>query len=122
MIGEWDPARLEQVVSNLLGNSFKYSATEMPVEVALWDDKSEDTVGLMVKDQGIGIPAGDIKHVFARYQRASNAVEKGVDGQGLGLYLCKGIIEAHGGRIWAESAGPGQGTAITVTLPRSSMG
>ena len=120
LTGEWDPARLEQVVDNLLGNAFKYSAPDMPVEVEIWDDKTEDVACFRVKDRGIGIPAEDIKHVFTRYQRAGNAVEKGVEGQGLGLYLCRGIIEAHGGRIWAESAGSEQGTAISVMLPRSS--
>lgn len=118
--GEWDPVRMEQVVSNLLGNSYKYSEQGTPVEVTLWEDKSDDTVGLIVRDYGIGIPADHLKQVFARYERASNAVEKGVDGQGLGLYLCKGIIEAHDGQIWAESAGFGQGTTINITLPRSS--
>jgi signal transduction histidine kinase len=116
--GDWDPNRLEQVVSNLLGNAFKYSDKDTPIEVTLSAANSPDTVALTVRDHGIGIPAEDIPHIFARYKRAGNAVGNGIDGLGLGLFLCKGIVEAHGGHIFAESEGPGHGTAITIVLPR----
>jgi signal transduction histidine kinase len=122
LTGEWDAGRLEQVVSNLLGNAFKYSAEDSPVEITIEADEPEDAVTLAVRDYGIGIPAEDIKHIFTRYKRASNAVENGVEGLGLGLFLCKGIVEAHGGHISAESEGPDQGAAITITLPRHARG
>lgn len=118
LTGEWDPNRLEQVVSNLLGNAFKYSAKDTPVEVTLSAGELADTVTLTVRDHGIGIPPEDILHIFARYKRAGNAVGNGIEGLGLGLFLCKGIVEAHGGHIFAESEGPGHGTAITIVLPR----
>jgi signal transduction histidine kinase len=116
LTGVWDPTRLLQVVGNLLGNAFRYSAAGTPVEVDL--DADEDTAMLIVRDQGIGIPAEDLKNIFSRYHRSSNALESEIEGSGLGLYICKGIVDAHDGRIQAESAGPAEGTTITVTLPR----
>ena len=116
LTGVWDPDRLEQVVGNLLGNAFKYSAAGTMVEIDL--DADADTATLIVRDHGIGISAEDIKHIFSRYRRSSNAVVAGIEGSGLGLYICKGIVDANDGRIQAESRGPGEGTTITVTLPR----
>jgi signal transduction histidine kinase len=116
LTGQWDPQRLQQVVSNLLGNALKYSPPATPVELTLRADPVEVT--LQVRDHGIGIPAEEIPHIFARYRRASNALAQGAEGSGLGLYLCLGIVEAHAGRIWAESGGAGQGTTVTVVLPR----
>jgi signal transduction histidine kinase len=117
LTGLWDPRRLHQVVSNLLGNAFKYAPPGSPVEVSLQADAAN--VMLQVRDHGIGIPAEDLPHIFARYRRASNALAQGTTGSGLGLYLCWGIVEAHGGHIEAASGGAGQGTTITVILPRS---
>jgi signal transduction histidine kinase len=116
LTGVWDPTRLLQVVGNLLGNAFRYSAADTPVEIDLDGDK--DTATLIVRDRGIGIPADDLKHIFSRYHRSSNVLERRIEGSGLGLYICKGIVDAHDGRIQAESPGPGEGTTITVTLPR----
>ena len=116
LTGEWDSNRLQQVVANLIGNALKYSAVDKQVEIDLKGD--ENMVTLRVRDHGIGIPSEDILHVFSRYSRAHNAVEGGIEGLGLGLYLSKGIVEAHGGRIWVESDGQDQGTAVTVVLPR----
>jgi signal transduction histidine kinase len=110
-----DAARLERVVSNLLGNAFKYSPADSAVEVTL--SNIGDTVTLQVQDHGIGIEPNELPHIFSRYSRAQNAVAGGAEGQGLGLYLCWGIVQAHGGRIWAESPGLDQGTTITVALP-----
>lgn len=118
-IGEWDPMRLEQVIGNLIGNALKYSPAGTPVEIKLSADKK--SIELSIRDYGIGIPAEDIQHVFSRYTRGGNALEKGIEGLGLGLYLCQGIVKAHGGRIWAESAGAGQGTTIMVALPKQAQ-
>ena len=115
-VGEWDPIRLEQLADNLIGNALKYSPGGTPVELKLSGNKK--SVGLTVRDYGIGISAEDIQHVFSRYTRAGNALDRGIQGLGLGLYLCQGIVKAHGGRIWAESGGVGQGTLISVELPR----
>jgi signal transduction histidine kinase len=116
LAGAWDRARLMQVVENLLNNACKYSASGTKVEIDL--DADEDTAVLVIRDRGIGVPAEDLKTIFSRYQRSSNAVDSGIAGSGLGLYLCKGIIEAHGGQIETEPGGPGEGTTITVRLPR----
>jgi signal transduction histidine kinase len=114
--GLWDPTHMAQVVENLIGNAFKYSAANTPVYIEL--DADEDTARFTVRDRGIGVPAEDLKHIFSRYRRASNALERGIEGSGLGLYMCKGIVEAHGGQIHAESTVYGDGTRITVILPR----
>jgi signal transduction histidine kinase len=116
LTGLWDPTRMVQVVENLLGNAFKYSAASVPVDIEL--DADEDAASLAVQDRGIGIPAEDLRHIFSRYRRASNALDGGIEGSGLGLYMCKGIVEAHGGQIHAESTVYGDGTRITVILPR----
>lgn len=116
--GRWDGMRLAQVFGNLLSNARKYSAPGTPIDIRLRGDAA--TVAVSVADQGIGIPAEDLPHLFDRYARASNATEQGIEGLGLGLYLCRGIVEAHGGRIWAESAGRGRGATMHVELPRQT--
>jgi len=100
-----------RVFSNLIGNSIKFSAEGTSVIVAAKPMPGE--VQFSVTDSGPGIPTGHLPHVFDRYWQ-----EKGGDrrGSGLGLYIAKGIVEAHGGRIWLESA-PGRGTTIFFTLP-----
>lgn len=114
--GWWDAERLEQVLVNLLSNAVKYSPQSTPVEVSLDGDEFE--VRIAVTDHGIGIPSQDITRLFSRYVRAQNAADHGVEGLGLGLYLCRGIVEAQGGRITAESPGPNEGTTMRVVLPR----
>jgi signal transduction histidine kinase len=77
-----------------------------------------ETVHLRVRDGGIGLTAQERVSLFRRYSRAARATEYGVSGLGLGLYLCSGIVQAHGGRIWAESDGPGLGSTFHIALPR----
>lgn len=117
--GHWDPDRLTQIFSNLLANAVKYSPAATPITIVLEGDAT--TLTCRVIDQGIGIPADDLTRLFARYGRASNAVNAGFDGLGLGLYLCRALVEAHGGRIWATSSGLGEGTTIHVVLPRAGV-
>ncbi len=118
--GVWDGPMLERVITNLLSNAFKYSPAASEVSIDLREQ--DGALHLTVRDQGIGVAADEMPNLFRRYGRAGGALASGVDGLGLGLYLSKGIIEAHGGRIWAESAGPGQGTTFYVVLPRSQHG
>ena len=115
LTGLWDARLLEQLVSNLLGNAFKYAPAGTPVVVTL--SATGDTATLEVRDEGIGIPPEELTQIFTRYRRGSNAVGQGTAGSGLGLYLCWGIVEAHGGRITAASEGADRGTTITVVLP-----
>jgi signal transduction histidine kinase len=72
---------------------------------------------LTVTDQGIGLPAGQEARIFGTFGRASNATEHQIQGLGLGLAICRQLIELHGGRIWATSLGEGRGTALAVGLP-----
>lgn len=118
--GRWDGARLAQVLDNLLSNAVKYSSPGSPIEVALAGNAA--TIALSVRDRGIGIAADELARLFGRYARAQNATQEGIEGLGLGLYLCQGIVAAHGGEIRAESPGINQGTTIHVHLPRQTPG
>lgn len=113
--GQWDAHRIAQVLTNLLSNAAKYSPPETPITVTLQPEA--DVVVISVRDEGIGIPPEDLPRLFQRYVRGHHALTVGTEGLGLGLYLCRGIVEAHGGRIWATSPGTGQGASIVVQLP-----
>lgn len=114
--GEWDPQRLSQVVGNLLSNALKYSPADAAVEVRV--ESNLDAVRLAVSDSGVGIDPEDLPKLFHRFARARSAVDAGIGGIGLGLYLSRAVVEGHGGRIWAESGGRGRGTTVQVVLPR----
>lgn len=114
LVGNWEASRIEQVVDNLLANALKY-APEGPIRLTV--EQSGDAAALRVIDQGIGLSVEDQARLFQRYFRSSAVIERQMEGTGLGLYICKGIIEAHGGRITATSDGPGTGTTMTVVLP-----
>lgn len=114
--GRWDAERLEHVFANLLSNAGKYSPPETPIRLTV--DGDDAMIRIAIRDQGIGIAPRDLSRLFDRYTRGHEAMAAGIEGFGLGLYLCRGIVEAHGGRIWAESDGPGKGTTIRLELPR----
>jgi signal transduction histidine kinase len=114
--GEFDVELLERVLANLLSNALKYSAADASVLVSLTE--ANDSLHIAVRDNGIGVAPDEVESLFQRYSRAKGAIEHGVEGLGLGLYLSRGIVEAHGGRIWAESAGKDQGTTFHLLLPR----
>jgi signal transduction histidine kinase len=113
LLVEGDPARLGQLVANLLDNAIKYSHEGDPIRVDLSAHEAEAWIA--VTDQGIGIPEDVQPHVFQRYFRAQNASKHGT-GLGLGLYICRDIVERHGGRIWVESK-PGAGATFFAALP-----
>jgi PAS domain S-box-containing protein len=110
--GRWDRLRIDQVITNLLSNALKFGAGK-PVELTVGGDASGTL--LTIRDHGIGIPAEDIERVFERFERAITARSYG--GLGLGLYIVRQIVEAHGGTIRVESQ-PGAGSTFTVSLPR----
>lgn len=110
-----DEARLTQVLSNLLSNAIKYSPAGGRIRVQGRIRPEQVTVS--VSDDGPGIAAADLPHVFERFYRADSDLTKRVKGTGLGLYLAKAVVEAHGGEIQVESA-PGQGSTFTFSLPR----
>jgi signal transduction histidine kinase len=109
-----DVARIGQVMNNIIGNAAKYSPADSVITVTV--GSHADSAVISVKDVGIGIPEADLPQLFGRYVRAQNALGH-APGLGLGLYLSRAIVEAHGGRIWAESPGTGRGTTVSVELP-----
>ena len=110
-----DAARLEQVLSNLIGNAIKYSPKGGAVRVT--GRVRLDEVIVSVSDEGIGIPLEEQGRIFERFYRVDDALSRRTAGSGLGLYLAKAVIEAHGGRIWVESA-PDRGATFSFALPR----
>jgi signal transduction histidine kinase len=108
-----DEHRIEQVLANLISNSIKYSPAG---EIRISGQVRSEQVIVTVSDQGSGIDPADIPYVFDRFYRSNDAVRK-TKGAGLGLYLAKSIIEAHGGRIWVDTK-PGAGARICFSLPR----
>lgn len=109
-----DKQRLEQVLTNLIGNAIKFS--NAGDEVLIFAQKTDNRLQVSVKDSGIGIPAEALEHIFSRYYRAEHKNDRVVSGSGLGLYISKKIVEEHGGRIWVESA-EGQGSTFYFSLP-----
>jgi signal transduction histidine kinase len=109
-----DSARLEQVLTNLLTNAVKYSPDGSPIEVGLTGDASSATI--RVVDHGIGVPEAERADIFVPFQRASTAIAAHIQGTGLGLYITRRIVEAHGGTIHLDET-PGGGTTVVVTLP-----
>ncbi len=112
-----DAGRLVQVLANLVGNSLKF--TERGGAVTVHAAMRDDEVLLTVKDTGSGIPAEQLPHIFKRYYTRRRGASK--SGSGLGLSIARGIVEAHGGRIWVESR-IGKGTTFFISLPASSGG
>jgi len=108
-----DRLRIIQVLCNLLSNAARYSPDRLPIRVSA--SREGLLVVISVSDKGQGIPAESLPHLFGKFSR--NDAENQSEETGLGLAICKGIVEAHGGRIWAESDGPGMGTTVSFTVP-----
>lgn len=107
--------RVRQVLLNLLGNALQY--TPEGGQVTLHVRPERDAVRFAVQDTGIGLAAADLERVFQRFYRVDRSRSRASGGSGIGLTIARYIVEAHGGRIWAESAGPGQGCTFAFTLP-----
>jgi PAS domain S-box-containing protein len=116
LVGEWDRARLERVLDNLLGNALKYSPDdgEIVVTVSREHDAAGQWAVFSVRDQGMGVPASDVPYIFERYRRASNI--QGIPGSGIGLFAVRQIVEQHGGSVTVDSV-EGEGSTFTVRLP-----
>ncbi|MDP9372635.1 MAG: PAS domain S-box protein, partial [Chloroflexota bacterium] len=110
-----DADRLEQVLTNLLENAVKYSPEGGEIRVTVGPDGDGAVLG--VRDEGIGLPPDSLETIFQPFGRAANGAARQIPGLGLGLYICRDIVERHGGRLWAESPGEGRGATLRLWLP-----
>lgn len=110
-----DRERIEEVLQNLLDNAIKYSPGKAQITVTC--RATGDEVIVQISDQGMGISLREQAEIFERFQRASNSKSSAIQGAGLGLYICRAIVEAHGGRIWVEST-LHSGSTFSFSLPR----
>jgi light-regulated signal transduction histidine kinase (bacteriophytochrome) len=113
-----DPVQFQQLLQNLLVNAIQYRLPGQAPQISITGKVSESSCEFAVADQGQGIPADQQERIFAPFTRLHGGE---VPGTGLGLAMCLAIVERNGGRIWAESAGAGQGTTIRFVLPRASL-
>ena len=111
-----DPLRVREVLTNLIGNALRYTPGQGTVKVGLAESTpgGEGSVLISIEDSGVGIPPDDLPHVFERFYKSSDS-----GGMGLGLSIARYLVEAHGGKIWAESE-VGRGTKISFSLPKAS--
>lgn len=110
-----DEDRIGQVLLNLVGNAMQY--TPSGGEVKIKATHQDDEISISVSDTGIGISPEHLEHLFTRFYRVDKSRSRAGGGSGIGLTIAKFLVEAHGGRIWAESAGPDLGSTFTFTLP-----
>jgi signal transduction histidine kinase len=114
VLGEED--ELKAVVSNLVDNAIKYSGPQVRIDVEL-EQTDEGTVTLRVRDHGVGILPAEQKRIFKRFYRIPGTIGARVNGTGLGLFIVRSVVARHGGKVYAESDGPGQGSTFVVQLP-----
>ncbi|MCC6179393.1 MAG: PAS domain S-box protein [Chloroflexi bacterium] len=116
IVGNWDPDRLRQILHNLLSNAVKYSPDGGEIVVQV--EAQRDDARVSIADRGLGIAPERMGQLFNRFYRVGTSARR-VHGLGLGLHITRELVEAHGGRIWVESAGEGQGSTFRFTLPLS---
>jgi len=116
---EADPEQIEEVLTNLVDNAIKYSPEGGHITIR--GRRSDGSVKVTVTDEGMGIPRRDLERIFERFRRGESSQVEKVRGVGLGLYICKSIIEAHGGSMEVTSE-PGKGSSFTFSLPLQSGG
>lgn len=111
----FDHERILQVLGNIIGNAIKFTPPRGRIAVTL--EGSGDSIRFRITDTGAGIPSEHLDAIFERFRQVPGANRSGL---GLGLYISRCIVEAHGGKIWAESE-VGRGTTISFTLPRAAV-
>jgi signal transduction histidine kinase len=109
-----DSDRIAQVLTNLLSNAIKFSSTGGRIEVRV--ESLDGSVRVSVRDHGTGIAPEDLGKLFRKFSQIDSSLTRRAGGAGLGLVICKGIVEQHGGSIWVDST-PGLGSAFHFTLP-----
>jgi signal transduction histidine kinase len=117
VIVQADGDRVIQVLTNLIGNALQYTPENGIVTVSIARDKDKNEARISVHDTGFGIPAEHLKHIFDRFYRVDKSRSRAHGGSGIGLTIAKHLVEAHGGKIWAESAGENKGSEFVFTLP-----
>jgi signal transduction histidine kinase len=120
VLGEWPRLRVRpdeflRLLQNLIGNALKFRVAGRLPEVAISSRTEGGEWHLSIADNGVGIAPGQISRLFQVFQRLQSRID--YEGTGIGLAICRKIVEHHGGRIWVESAGEGQGSRFCVTLP-----
>jgi histidine kinase len=110
-----DQNRMNQVLLNLTGNALQYTQTGGKVQIN--SRQVEKEIRISVEDNGIGISSDHLPHIFTRFYRIDKSRSRRYGGSGIGLTIAKLLVEAHGGRIWAESEGLGKGARFTITIP-----
>jgi PAS domain S-box-containing protein len=116
----FDPVRLRQILSNLIGNAMKFTPKGGRISVGT-KEGSEETVEVYVRDTGLGMKKDDLDRIFDRLYQTSNKALHGETGLGLGLHICRELVLAHGGKIWVDSE-TGKGTTFHFSLPRAQKG
>ncbi len=111
-----DPDRIREVITNLFDNAVKYTS-EGKISIGLTGNN--DVVQMYIKDTGPGIPREDISHLFQKFYRVDSSVTRTIGGTGLGLFICRKIVELYNGKIWVESD-TGKGSTFYINLPRLS--
>jgi signal transduction histidine kinase len=109
---------LKAAVWNLIDNAIKYSSSDVHVTVEL-EELADDRVAVRVADRGIGISSTELKRIFRRFYRTPALGAVRAKGSGLGLFIVRSVARNHGGRAFAESAGAGQGSRLTILLPKA---
>lgn len=109
-----DPDRLREVITNIFDNAVKYTETG---KISVGLTGNNDVVQFYVRDTGPGIPETDLPHLFQKFYRVDNTATRTIGGTGLGLFICKKIVELYKGRIWVDSA-VGKGSTFYINLPR----
>jgi two-component system sensor histidine kinase KdpD len=118
---ELDYLQMDQVLTNLLENAVRYTSPSSPIEITV--EVVDSHVMVSIADHGPGIPRTDLERIFDKFYRVLSQARKGTSimGSGLGLAVCRGLVEAHGGRIWAENRTEG-GAVFHFTLPLQKVG
>jgi PAS domain S-box-containing protein len=116
-----DKTRIEQVISNIINNAMDFCPKhDGQIFIKLYH-KDETNAKIIIKDNGVGVPKDKLEKIFVKFYQIDKSTTREHGGTGLGLSVCKGIIESHGGKIWVESEGKGKGTEIHILLPMNEQ-